>query len=456
MSNCIICDESMEKQKHTPVTCLCGFKACRVCCSTYILDQTVAKCMNNDCKIEWSRKFMVENFTKCFLSDKWKKNAEKVLFDKEKALLPATQGVIEQRKEINDKKVELEDLNRELRNLKARRDHLEQVIQSGCGITRTNRHFVRACPSEDCRGFLSSQWKCGLCSKSTCRECHVVIDGNPEDHVCNKDDVETAKLLDKDTKPCPKCAIGIFKIEGCDQMWCVQCHTAFSWRTGHIQTNIHNPHYYEYMRRNGGDAPRTVGDNFVCGEEITHGFVSDFGRLLRSLKLDMKFKTVISNIVQSILHLRTQAGTYQVNAVEDNLELRVDYLNKLIDDNEFRMKIQRKSKLHEKKHEIGLILDLFIRTTTEILLRMGRELQVAYNSRYTENPMRLNKTIEEYLKEVEGIREYANDCLKDISTAFMCKRKEIHFYTCDRGRPSGTGVVTGCIIYSRDVLCKAL
>jgi hypothetical protein len=31
--------------------------------------------------------------------------------------------------------------------------------------TRTNERslFVRACPDEDCRGFLSSQWKCGIC-----------------------------------------------------------------------------------------------------------------------------------------------------------------------------------------------------------------------------------------------------------------------------------------------------
>ena len=57
------------------------------------------------------------------------------------------------------------------------------------------------------------------------------------EHTCNPDLVETAKLLAKDTKSCPTCQTKIFKIDGCDQMWCTQCHTAFSWKTGAIQTN---------------------------------------------------------------------------------------------------------------------------------------------------------------------------------------------------------------------------
>ena len=75
-------------------------------------------------------------------------------------------------------------------------------------------------------------------------------------------------MLAKDSKPCPKCQSLIFKINGCDQMWCTQCHTAFSWKTGKLEKNIHNPHFYEWQRKNGGGAaPRNPGD-FECGREL--------------------------------------------------------------------------------------------------------------------------------------------------------------------------------------------
>ena len=68
------------------------------------------------------------------------------------------------------------------------------------------------------------------------------------EHVCNQDDIETYKLLSKNTKQCPKCSMAIFKISGCNVMFCVSCHTGFEWDSLTIITNnIHNPHYYEWQ-----------------------------------------------------------------------------------------------------------------------------------------------------------------------------------------------------------------
>jgi hypothetical protein len=45
--------------------------------------------------------------------------------------------------------------------------------------------------------------------------------------------------------------MSIEKVSGCNQMFCVQCHTAFDWATGEIETGvIHNPHYFDMMKRN--------------------------------------------------------------------------------------------------------------------------------------------------------------------------------------------------------------
>ena len=81
-------------------------------------------------------------------------------------------------------------------------------------------------------------------------------EGNFLEHVCNEDDVKSAEMIKKETRNCPKCAVPIFKTEGCDQMWCTECHTAFSWRTGLVVTGVvHNPHFYAWQN-SGADALR--------------------------------------------------------------------------------------------------------------------------------------------------------------------------------------------------------
>jgi len=88
-------------------------------------------------------------------------------------------------------------------------------------------------------------------------------------HVCNADNLASAKLIDAETRACPKCGARVYKISGCNQMFCTACNDcAFDWVTGRIETVIHNPHYYEFQRQlHGGQAPRVPGD-ILCGREI--------------------------------------------------------------------------------------------------------------------------------------------------------------------------------------------
>ena len=68
-------------------------------------------------------------------------------------------------------------------------------------------------------------------------------------HVCKEENIKSAEMIKKSTKNCPKCAVPIFKISGCDQMFCTECKIAFSWKTGEIDNGvIHNPHYFQAQR----------------------------------------------------------------------------------------------------------------------------------------------------------------------------------------------------------------
>lgn len=169
-------------------------------------------------------------------------------------------------------------------------DAVEIVQARGQATVQAPRQVVvlRGCPGEGCRGFLNEAWSCGVCDLSVCRHCHVGLEEDeavPEHHgagaaecaegkhwhVCNPDQLATAKMLARDTKPCPKCKALISKIDGCDQMWCTQCQTPFSWITGQVEEGrVHNPHYYEWLRRTRGAVPRepaAPGDVVVGGAQ---------------------------------------------------------------------------------------------------------------------------------------------------------------------------------------------
>jgi len=427
--NCIICDEKINKSNHKQIACpYCSFEACRTCCEKYILDQTIAKCMNKSCEKEWTRNQMANMFTKIFINNEWKKHKEEILFDKEIALLPATQIVIEEliRKEKINK--EIMEINHQIDLLKYNRNIL---VQSMHIVNIEKKLFVRACPDENCRGFLSSHWKCGLCEKYSCPDCHVVKGLNRDiNHECNPDELATAKLLDKDTKCCPKCSTGIFKIEGCDQMWCILCHTAFSWKTGKIETNIHNPHFYEWQRQNGNIA-RNPGD-IQCGQVMNHNLLNQINQSIRqkenisklnplpekSNNISKKLNFIIPRMIHLIFY---DIPRYEMNQIENNQELRIKYMRNLIDKEKFQIAIQRQNKLFEKNHEIYQLLELFNTTITDIIYRAKYVID-------SSPPKNIDYSkVNDILDEIDNIKIYVNDCFKVISSIYGSKLKKISF-----------------------------
>jgi len=426
---CVICTEKFNKSAHASVCCsYCDYTACRVCCETYILSTSVPKCMNTACNKEWSRKFLRENFTSVFLNKKYKSHLEDVLFDRERALLPATQPLVEE--VIRKEKItsEIKDLDKKIKELTLRRNVLSQSFWHGSSrpVSEDSKCFHRACPAEACRGYLGKDWTCGLCKNFTCSKCHELIGEDKDaEHTCDPNNVETAELLKKDSKPCPKCHSLIFKISGCNQMWCTQCHTAFSWTTGAIEQNIHNPHFYEWQRLNGGLA-RAAGD-IECGRELNHYVSGDLLKLCRekhtrlrelnsngevNSNVDVEGSRVVNRLYRSIrqtIHNNYNNRTrFDVDYVGKNQELRIKYMRNLIDEASFKDAVQKNDKKTRKNGEISRVIQLMNTVISDIVFRFIYHLRTCEPNNYSID----------IVTELDNVIKYCNELFSDISFTY--------------------------------------
>ena len=461
MEFCNICVEPYNKSNLKKVICcFCQFEACRTCCEKYIMDQTTnICCMNPQCNKQWSRQFFRSMFTKVFINTKLKKHTENIFFDQERALLPATQVIIEEMLRKEKINLEMKEIDDKITELYREKNELRQTLN--IRIAPRNQVFIRACSDPDCRGFLSSQWKCGLCEKYTCSTCHEVKgERNNDEHVCHPDNIATAALIVNDTKPCPNCRTNIYKIDGCSQIWCTHCNTAFDWVTGNIETtNIHNPHYYEWMRRNnnGRDLPRNPGD--LCDGRplhITHRFPRDIeNELLRKGVLrDNNFTSFFENIniiTRNLIHMRVvELVKYNFNHFENNQSLRIMFMRNIINEDRFKTLLQQNDKKIQKNLELRTIFQLLIDTSTEILYRILEFLKkysqtsprrydnITSPSRYDNitnvivavdqmtNQQTIKEGVENILKEISNISNYANECFAEISKTYDSKKISVN------------------------------
>ncbi len=304
--SCPICISNYNKSTCAQITCMCDYSACKTCIRTYLLTTTLEPhCMN--CRNKWSLEFTKGALGASFVNGDLKEHQRKVMLDSVIAKREERmQGAVNYRDDRNDRETirelrkRADEIKKELnvvldqiedyenainvRNGRGRhyRTHARYMaardaanaeanaeanveanaVEPGAtaaGATTTaRRQFVMPCQVENCNGMLNQQYMCALCNTKTCSKC---FEPEQEDHECNPDTVATAKMLRKESKPCPKCGIRISKIDGCDQMWCVECKTAFSWATGEIETrHIHNPHYFQFLREQGGEVPRNPND----------------------------------------------------------------------------------------------------------------------------------------------------------------------------------------------------
>ena len=354
---------------------------------------------------ELSREFAA---LQCDTTDKAEFKINKINFSAQKKALE------DKYKHNYETKAQLLATKRELSNVWV---HLRNGGQSAAAEEKKEEgpKFIMPCPKTDCRGYLSSQYKCSMCEHHTCAKCFELIGLTKEEagHVCKSENIESADFIRKQTKPCPACCTRISKIDGCDQMWCTQCQKAFSWNTGKIVTGvIHNPHFYQYQREHGGGvAPRNPGD-VVCGGlpgvwQVTNKFNQT------SLPKQSKF---MIDTVMNIHRLQSHFTHVDVHPLRQKLlteqnyeEERILYILQQIGRDELASKIFRKDKARKINISVLHLCELFIAVGTDLF----------QNIMLSENKgQAFANELETRVFEYDQLRQYCNEHFKEISILY--------------------------------------
>ena len=313
--------------------------------------------------------------------------------------------------------------------------------------------FIKACPQDDCRGFLNPAFVCTMCACKCCKECHEVLQQEQsQSHTCDPSTKASIAAVATESRPCPSCAAAISKIDGCDQMWCTQCHATFSWLTGCIvEGRIHNPHYYEWMRRNGKTIPRhdeqphnhcpadlnvyrhlyllfnddVRTEHAFLRDKINDGKTADLPKMedfMQPLPALHYYYMSFIEITSMLTHHRSTANHHHGGHTLQRLYQieRVRYMANAIDATEFKRALVQWEYHHVRDKTLYSIHDMVFTASNDILSIFVRDCTQAQD--------KLTFCHDTYAQ-LQRLFTYANECLDNFSATFGATPKyEQNFY----------------------------
>lgn len=392
---CPVCVEKYSvRRKRLPCPYMCGFEACTPCHTKYIKDKTIdAHCMH--CRREWSFSFLRTHF-----SEKQRKElAEQkklILVAKDERGLPEAQRVVEIHNHNIEVGKKINILHHQIEVLRG------TILNASSGEIKDTKESTTEntykCPLGDCRGYMK-RGLCGLCKKRICMKC---MQERQEEHVCKPEDLDNMSLIRKDSKMCPKCGVWTMKTQGCNQMWCVNCHAAWDWSTRQeIHGNIHNPHFFEWQMKTKGSVERNPMD-VVCG-----GLPTSF----RSFK-DGKFLNAVLACVHHI-----QAYRFAPTQPHSQ-DLQIQYIQAQITKKQWGDQLYKRYKSFELKQQFFQVHEMFRLAATDILIRR-------FHERMTKDEARI---------ELEALRSYYNTQLLRIAEEHGGQFKKLYQLITDHWR----------------------
>ena len=347
---CSICINEVSESKI--FKCLaCKYTNCIDCHKKYLLSTSqYPHCINPDCRSAIPYDIFLLKFNKRWVFSEYKNHRSNILLNREKGMLQDTVRKIAIEKEIEEKRITYMN---EITELRKQMNAIESKIWA-LGKEKVEKKkyaFTYACPSTTCKGFLNEDFKCGICSAIVCNKCYVIKDGTQKgDHECEPDMIETFNAIKKEAKPCPTCGEFISKINGCDQMFCTSCGTAFSWKTGLVEKGIiHNPHAHQFFQNNP-EALNAYQNNGAamgaCRQPIPS--IIHLNRLQIYLGEHFNYLRDIHRYISEFRQYRRNNVLRLLNDnntdMEKNLDIRMKYINNAYDEKSFKHVLHKRDK----------------------------------------------------------------------------------------------------------------
>lgn len=204
-----------------------------------------------------------------------------------------------------------------------------------------------------------------MCPAKVCSGCGELEE---EDHECNLEIQASFRLIKQESKPCPVCGAPIIKISGCNHMFCTDCKTAFDWMTMKIHAEGNsNPHYYEWLRTR---TTYTAQSQSLSREREFRDKVN----LLLSRYISPEYgpSSWIGDLLRRLPHMQDHDVLYYREISNDMGRfntLRIEYILKDINEQQWKVQIQRIDKKQKNAKYIADVLELFTHSALDILKR---------------------------------------------------------------------------------------
>lgn len=377
---CTICCVELNKTTRKSVICFnCNEYACRECYKKY-LTESVGQPNCLFCKKIFTEDFVQNNLSNRWFNDEYNIhrmntnwNFEKARFTefmedarKQSFILKLTDERtpmnIHYKNEIQtiknqhtneiaaiDKKfnTQIKTINAHFLPLIQALDNQIEELQHQFAVKSENepkKIFTLPCIYPNCKGILNHIYHCTLCEQWACKDClEPIKQRNDPEHICDPNILANVIDIRNNTKSCPKCQTSIYKISGCDQMWCTQCNTFFSWKTGKISNNgfHHNPHYFEWLNRQGTANRNVINQEnqecnvFALRPRIEKRFIKS--KYIQSIK---KYLLEIDGIYRKCIEVREHENLQYINIYERNhRDIIILFLNNRISEDETKQKL---------------------------------------------------------------------------------------------------------------------